>query len=114
MASRRSPASASADSRLSANTAAAAMVAESSSRACGRHAPTALMWVPSASQDRSSTGVAEDVAVTTMPAPATASAADPQARTGTPAVLSSAAACAARPGVRPAIRIPASGRPRAA
>ena len=42
------------------------------------------MWVPSASQARSSTGVAEEVAVTTMPAPATASAADPQARHGQP------------------------------
>ncbi len=93
----------------------------SSSLACGRQAPTALTWVPGASQSRCSTGTGELVAVTTMPAPATASRALSQAvMTGIwparafPGPVSRPGAVpasgAARPGPDPAILTSARGR----
>src|ERR1700689_4494250 len=62
--------------------AASAMVAVSISRSPGRHAPTAFTCVPGESHSRRSTGCADVVAVTTMPAPATAPATVSWALTG--------------------------------
>ena len=63
------PTSFSADSRLSATNVESATVAESSSRVCGKQAPTALMCAPSAIHSRSITGSAELVTVTMTSAP---------------------------------------------
>ena len=98
---------------LSAKTAPAAIAALSSSRMVGRHAPTAFTCMPGSSQSPSSTGAAELVAVTTMPAPATASGTVAQASTGTP--VCPARLAARRPAFswsRPTSRTSASGRDR--
>ena len=77
----------------------------------GTHAPTALTCAPGSSHAFCNTGSAELVAVTTIPAPATASAAEAQAVTGT-AVRSrmSSANRRALSGSRPVTRTRSSGR----
>ena len=75
MASWNSPASWRSDSRLSQNSALAATVAVSISRAAGVLAPTALRWAPGLSQPRASTGSRALVAATTTSASRTASSA---------------------------------------
>src|SRR6266540_7024943 len=80
----RSPASASADSRLSANTVAAATASVDSSRTWGRQAPTALTCAPRASMPPLTTGSTQESTVQTRSAPSSASATDSRTSTGGP------------------------------
>src|SRR6266536_3439719 len=80
----RSPASARADWRLSANTVAAATASVDSSRTVGRQAPTAFTCAPGASMPPVTTGSTLATAVQTRLAPSSASATDSRTSTGGP------------------------------
>src|SRR6266536_1317206 len=80
----RSPASARADWRLSANTVAAATASVDSSRTVGRQAPTAFTCAPGPSMPPVTTGSTLATAVQTRLAPSSASATDSRTSTGGP------------------------------